>query len=71
MTSCFDESMLSMASSSDLGASFYNMLCNEGDGAIWALYIVSSAVIEVGAALVIAYIAIKAARLVSGALKKG
>ena len=63
--------MLSMSSSSDLGASVYNMLCNEGDGAIWAIESVTSAVIEVAAAVIGSYIAIKAARFVSVALKKG
>ena len=71
MTICFEPSMLAMSSSSDLGASVYNMLCNERDGAIWAIDSVSSALIEVAAAVVVSYIVFKAARFVSGALKKG
>ena len=63
--------MQSMPSSSDVGSALYNMLCNEGDGAIWVIESVSSAVIEVAAAVVVSYIAFKAARFVSGALKKG
>ena len=71
MAICFEPSMLAMASSSDVGAALYNMLCNEGDGAIWALDTVASAVLAVGASVVVVYVAVKASRFLSDALKKG